>query len=430
MRIDEIQPTLKGIVRLYAGSSEETAELEREARIEALRVYGAHPDALLEHYRKAISNRIVEYLQEKYKGNKPAEDDKNRNLVLEELKERFGYFYITKLKESKDCKDIVRGVIIDAIEQEGIEAKDVPFKADYDFFVRNGLGNLLWAFYRNSPFMAVSDAYPNCFLRWEFNRVPDGFWKGNDGYAHALEAMRWFAGKKKLRTESDCRKICSDDFEECGLGGMLQQVFNYSPFLALQTQFEKLKPWHVTLPKGFLDSRGNCIDALDSYILENGRPLIHGLNREETYELGLRQFVSQKSLQKFGLCGLVARYRRSPNRLFREFYPEQMLPWTLAQSKDVWKVEPRKTAGKAVRWLFEDYLHIPLESIPRYASNELFWKVGFSGILTNRTIGFNSSTFLAVDNAYPKMFMPSDFGRKKRRIVQTKDLRKKYRRGA
>ena len=37
--------------------------------------------------------------------------------------------------------------------------------------------------------------------------------------------------------------------------------------------------------------------------------------------------------------------------------------------------------------------------------------VGFGGIITNRAIGFNSSPFAAVDNAYPGTFEKEQFSR-------------------
>ena len=85
------------------------------------------------------------------------------------------------------------------------------------------------------------------------------------------------------------------------------------------------------------------------------------------------------------------------------------MPWSLRGSKDVWKENPKETAADAIRWLFEKYLNIPINEIPQYATCKLFWNVGFSGILTNRNINFNSSPYLAVDNAYPGRFSRDEF---------------------
>ena len=99
-----------------------------------------------------------------------------------------------------------------------------------------------------------------------------------------------------------------------------------------------------------------------------------------------------------------------------DFYPDQILPWTLKGIKTPWRINYMETAAKAIRWLFEKYLQIPGDEIPEYATCPLFLNVGFSGILTQKKFGFGSSPFAAVDNAYPGLFSPSDF--KRGRITQ------------
>lgn len=350
------------------------------------------------------------------------------DLLKLELRRRYGRSYVRKIGMEQNPRKLIRRLVRNTIEEIAkIPKEEIPSRADYQFFIDHGLGRILWVFYKNSPFKAINDAYNGDFLRWEFNRVPAGFWRGKDGYENALIAVNWLLNKNEVGSKRTIDSITIADFEKEGLGGMIQQVFNSSPYLALKSKFHDLKPWEVrVVPKGFLNNLENCAVALDSYLIDNGVQLLHGLTPEETYDQGLRRFVSKDSLIEYGLYGLVARFGRSPQRLFSAFYPEQILPWTLAGSKDTWKEEPRKTAALAVRWLFDKYLMIPTEEIPSYASNKFFWRLGFSGILTNRNIGFNSSTYQAVNNAYPGVFSPFDFRRGKGRIKHKidKDFRK------
>jgi hypothetical protein len=111
--------------------------------------------------------------------------------------------------------------------------------------------------------------------------------------------------------------------------------------------------------------------------------------------------------------------------MFCDLFPGKILPWTIYGSKKAWKEDPKKTGSSAIKWLFDDYLKIPKDQIPEYATCRLFWRVGFSGIMTNRRIGYNSSPYLAVDSAYPFMFLRSDFD-KRRKIskINTKQLKK------
>ena len=167
------------------------------------------------------------------------------------------------------------------------------------------------------------------------------------------------------------------------------------------------------------------MDSVIAYLNDNDCPSLHGLSPEDTYELGLRLFVTKVSMCEYGLRALLKRYTGSTYAVFKTLFPDQILEWTLNGSKDAWRHEPRETAARAIRWLFEDYLRIPVDELPDYATNRLFWDVGFSGILTNRRIGFNSSTFDAVDNAYPGRFSRDDFSQFRRtKGFGTKKLKK------
>ena len=75
----------------------------------------------------------------------------------------------------------------------------------------------------------------------------------------------------------------------------------------------------------------------------------------------------------------------------------------------------------AIRWLFEDYLQIPKNKVPKYASCKLFWRLGFSGILTKKTVGLSSSVYGAVNLAWPGEFSKSDF-RAHRKVIRMPGL--------
>lgn len=347
---------------------------------------------------------------------------------IEIIKRNYSYYYVTEIKKEGKPRLIVQKLIRTLIEDvEKIPISDIPNKVDYDFFKTRKLGNLLWTFYNNSAFEAVNDAYKGEFLPWQFKRVPNNFWQGKKGQKKVKLALEWFCNAMQIKSVDDAKSVTENDFKSQGLGGLLSNVFNSSPFLAMNYLFSDLKPWeHNTCPHGFYDHIDNHILAAHAYIISKTGVLLTGLNTEETYDLGLRTFVSKKSMADFGLRGLLNKYENSTYRLFNELFVDNMLPWTLGGSKEAWKDNPKEVAAKAVRWLFEKYLKIPILEIPKYATNKLFWTVGFSGILTNRSIGFNSSNFKAVDNAYPGLFSLDDFNRKRDiYYIDTKDLRRK-----
>ena len=296
---------------------------------------------------------------------------------------------------------------------------------DYELFVNTGMSGFLWTFYRNSPMRAIQDAYPDRFFEWEFNRVPNGFWDGEEGYKRGVEATRWLCEKHDVTSNEKKMTIGCDEFEDEGLGRMLHMHFNDSPFLALKAVFPSLSEWQAyQAPKGFYDDPSNHRTALDSLLLSIGMPSFSELTPEEIYDHNPRK-IRQKHFTEYGMRGLLARYDKSIYHMFDAIYPGKTRPWFFFGHKGT--KDARKMAADAVRWLFDDYLQISRDEIPAYATTKLFWRVGFSGILTRRDLNLNSSPFQAVNLAYPNVFNQDDFTRfrETRLIPGLKDFRSK-----
>jgi len=455
MKLEQLEPLIRGIARRYSSTIQEIEDYEQIARLEVWQLLQKNPNLSKKYISIAVSGAIKDELKKRAaqkriprktlisletkvgeesrlievigKENPIITKEELLESIFNEIRSIYGKSYIKKIRDLNQPKKIVKRLFRTIIENlEAITPDQVPEKINYKFFVDRKLEPLLWVFYKNSPFKAIRDIYGNKILPWKFKRKPLNFWKGKKGFNHAIDAMKWFTKVKNLQTISDCRKITSKDFEEQGLSGMLARVFNSSPFLALKTVFPNLKPWQVKqTPKNYFNSSENQKIALNSFIMENTGELIEeDMTPEEVYELGLRLFVSTKNLEKAGFRGLVARYNNSCYNIFTSLFPGKILEWTL-NSKQIWKNNSKEVAARAVRWLFEDYLLIPQEQIPSYASCDLFWRVGFSGIMTNRSIGFNSSPYAAVNNAYPGVFTKSDFQRYRKIIyLRTKNLKK------
>lgn len=132
---------------------------------------------------------------------------------------------------------------------------------------------------------------------------------------------------------------------------------------------------------------------------------------------GFVESLSKDDICSYGLRGLLAKYGNSTYGLFKGLFPSKIHPWTIFGAKKIWSENPHEIAASAVQWLFERYLEVPIKDIPSVATCDLFWNVGYSGIMTNRRLGFNSSPFRALDNAYPGRFASSDFDRY-REIIQ------------
>ena len=461
MKLEDLEHAITGVARKYSSSPHDIKDYEQLGRIVAWEILSKEPTREKPYILGAVNHAILNELRKNRAQKRlpsgglvsldepiagfedltlgdtigTSQDFSSKSELLEtlhrEIKGRYGKRYLMGIRKECNPRRIVSRLIRAIIsEVEEIPQEEIPRKVNYQFFVERDMARLLWVFYKNSAFRAVQEAYPGIFLPWEFNRVPKDFWTGKDGSENILQALNWFKEKRGIKDENDCMRIRGEDFENDGLDYVLNYCFNGVPYLALKTIFPNLQPWQTSsTPDHFFDSRENQLTAILSFLVSNNLPSIVGLNSEETYELGLRKLVSKDNLGDHGLRVVLKHHGGSTYRLFKNLFPEQILPWTLAGVKEAWKEEPRKIATKAIRWLFDDYLAIPQDELPKYASNYLFWRVGFSGILTNKRIGFSSSPYRAVNSAYPGIFSESDFRGGKGRVimrVDTPDLRKSY----
>ncbi len=451
MKLEDLEAPIQAYARRFASDPDSIEDLQQIGRIAVWNLLQKNPEATVPFAMVEIKSRMIDELRNaNAQKRKPAgglvrltggEDDDSSleeiigkedsvrvtgDSLLEGLRNKFGRFYLEGIKSGTQPRVAARGIVRAIVEDiGGISPKDAPQAVTYNLFVETGFQPFLWAFYDNSPYAAVMDAYKNQVTPWDFRVKPNGFWRGHNKKRHIRAALEWFASKHKLDKQSDLSVVTRTQFEEAGLTYLLNTIFNGSPFLALKQIFPGLKPWERQVPANYYASPSNRKEAIDAFLIQAGIVNMDSMNSEEAYEAGIRLVVSKQTLCDFGLRGLLVPYKGSPYRLFADFFPKQILPWTIHGSKEVWRENPKETAAQAVRWLFDKYLRIPSAELPEYATNRLFWNVGFSGILTNRSIGFNSSTYEAINNAYPQVYSRSDFSRNRpTSVVTTKSMKR------
>ncbi len=414
MDISNAEKIVKRLARSYSHNADTRVNLETIGRQVVLSIDD------LDLPSKSLTERIARNMRNYIRGI----DTDRLTHLRDTLMKKYGGFFVKGLLETEDHpRDLARAIIRYTIEEVGgFKPEDAPRWATYEFFEETGIDDLLWTFYDNNRLRAIRDVYLDVHLPWEFGRVPDWFWSGHQGWKNAIIALEWFAEVKGIQSKEDCKKVDSNDFIDMGLSGLLQILFNDSPYLAFSTLFPDLEPWQAKVtPLNYFAEKSHRVKALKWYTIHVGIGQISRMTPEEVYDTDIRIIAHKETLGQAGLRGLLNLYSNSPYLLFADIFPEQILPWTLRYARPAWRDEPRKTAAEAVKWLFETYLMVPHDEIPLYATYELFWNVGFSGILTNRRIGFNSSPFAAVDNAYPNEFPESVFDRH-RRIKSIFDL--------
>ena len=109
---------------------------------------------------------------------------------------------------------------------------------------------MLDVLFNGSPYFAIENAYPGKFKAWEFAKVPKNFWN----LKTASEATIWLIEEKLRWSDEDVRRNLSQNtFKENSLRGMLDVLFNGSPYLAIDNAYPgKFKPWELpSVPKKF-----------------------------------------------------------------------------------------------------------------------------------------------------------------------------------
>jgi hypothetical protein len=115
----------------------------------------------------------------------------------------------------------------------------------------------------NSPYLALNNAYPDKFKPWELKVSPHGFWNESN----SILAIKWLIEEKLKWNDTQMKKMLSKRiFYEYGLGGMLMDIYNCSPFEAINSAYpEKFKKWEISgkVPVSHWDKRENILEAID-----------------------------------------------------------------------------------------------------------------------------------------------------------------------
>ena len=444
MQVEDYEPIAQQCARRYASDDAEREELAQLARIGiwlALENDASLPrahavtvglDAIRASFRKQSARMrtppggtLLE-LQEPIsddgsltledvvgKDDGPGQDELLAELHVQ-LRSRFCARYMMNIKQS-GLRGIPQAIVRATIEQvAGLSPDDTNAYANSQFFIDHHLRPLLKIFFNDSYHDALSAAYPDTYVPWMGKQVPDGYWSGRGGKAHARKAMRWFCNAKGIKSTEDVRDVSIQDFVDEGLGGLIFH-YRYNINRVMQLVFPESRPWRLkSVPAGFWDTLDNRRDALDDFLQHIGCGSIIGLTPEETYDRGLKKRVSGSALKDFHLSYLMLyQYRGRQYNLFHDHFPEQILPWTLANVRLANWPDAVEVGVNAMRWALEDYLVVTVEEVPQVLTTRLIRGLGLTGIFTNQVFGFDSSPFKVADTLYPGIFTPYDFRRKR-----------------
>jgi hypothetical protein len=125
-----------------------------------------------------------------------------------------------------------------------LKLQEVPKKVNAQTFHEAGLFRVLVEFFDCSYYKALDYAYPDRFKPWDFPKGMTGIWEGEKGRKRSLIAIAEIIERMELTEEEIPDKINYNIFRKNGLGGMLQTLYNSSPFEAIDALYPgKYKPW-------------------------------------------------------------------------------------------------------------------------------------------------------------------------------------------
>ena len=115
-----------------------------------------------------------------------------------------------------------------------------------DDFRKYGLYGLINnGYFNNSPYKAINYVYPDKYKPWEKCKTFKRYWKDEE---NVKEALHWLF-EEKLDIENIGNIITFSHFKRYGLYGLLSNIFNGSPYQAINYMYpDKYKPWEKCRP--------------------------------------------------------------------------------------------------------------------------------------------------------------------------------------
>jgi hypothetical protein len=232
-------------------------------------------------------------------------------------------------------------------------------------------------------------------------KFPDGFFKGASGLENASKITRYLIESfLKIPSDKIPQKVTQRTFMDNGLSGMLPNVFNGSPYLAVENAYPGMfKKWEFTQQRMWQGEKGLKL-AKEATIW-----MIEEIEKIPFHEIP--QKITAKMFADNGLAGMLATiFNGSPYLAVDNAYPVKFKKWEFTQI-GMWEGdEGLKLAKEATKWMIEEKEKIPFHEIPQKVTQKTFMDNGLSGMLA---VIFNNTPHLAVDNAYSGEFSIKDF---------------------
>jgi len=205
----------------------------------------------------------------------------------------YGFWRCDKGKEHS--KIAIRYLIEEHLK---LALEEVPSRITAQTFHDAGLFRILVEFFGSSYFKALDYAYPGCFKAWQFPKGMTGIWEGRIGKLRSLEAIRNLIKELDLSEEEIPKKVTYKKFKEFGLGGMLQTLYNSSPYLAIDALFPgKYRPWEFSVKNYWVGESIEIARKATRWLIEEKLKIkseeLHSVRRKDFLRYNLGQMLKQ-----------------------------------------------------------------------------------------------------------------------------------------
>lgn len=308
----------------------------------------------------------------------------------------------TKSKDHKSIKDVIYCLVM----LLGIKPEEIPKKVNYQTFVDYGLQYYLWIFFSNSPYQALRCAFSNLNPE-DMKKVSNKYWVGENGKERAVEILK----KALLESSylmSEYPLIINEKFiQNIGLSTPYQKHFHSSPFAFLDAVFpEVFKPWEMArTPAKYFKEDEELVKKAMRWLVEDKLAIpLPDMDEKEVWRQGISKKITKDVMEDYGLRGLLAIYGNYPEPLMRLTYPGKFQAWDFKHKAKWQGPEGLELAARATRWVIEDYAGLSPTSAG--IGYRFFVENGLHGMITSKSLGFNSSPKAALKNAYPNLLIP------------------------
>ncbi|MBQ8997148.1 MAG: hypothetical protein IJ086_13540 [Clostridium sp.] len=230
-------------------------------------------------------------------------------------------------------------------------------------------------------------------LTKELKRFPAGFWTGEEGKKNSLECgILLFEHILNWNDENIKDNYSKFTLEKHKLGGMLQTIYNNSPYEFLNCLYSKrFNEWDLhNVPQSYYKDK------------ENRKKIINFLLSEIDFKINL---FTVELFKQYKLEPLLTHYYKgSVFKALEDIHPGKYNPWDLCSVPNGWW-DSYHNRKKAIDYLLNEIRKNKLD-IREHLSQELFKKYNLLGLLMSK---YKGVPFYSINEFFPDKYKAWEF---------------------